>query len=126
MPAPKPSKRTGAPDGISPRSSILARASGIEADDVLPAVTMSSATSACGAPSLRAIASTIRRLAWGGPDAASSVGSIPPPARLDGAPAAVRDTDLVGHLPRAAPHHGPDPRLVGVGHRADHHGAGAV
>src|SRR5580700_2306609 len=45
---------------------------------------------------------------------------------LDDEPVAVRDVDLVGHVARAAPHHGPDTRLVGVAHRADDHGAGAV
>ena len=65
----------------SSRSIIRDSASGIEADEVLPAVTISSATFACGAPSLRAIASMMRRLAWCGTNAVSSDGSIPAAAQ---------------------------------------------
>ena len=49
----------------------------MDAEEVLPASTMSSATLTFDAPSRRAIASTMRRLAWCGMNAASSAGSIP-------------------------------------------------
>jgi cytochrome P450 len=67
----------GAPDGISPRLIMAVRASGMDAADVLPEWTMSVATLAWGAPSLPAIDSMMRRFAWCGTNAASSLGAIP-------------------------------------------------
>src|SRR5882757_10064414 len=65
------------PDGISRRSSNFDSASGILAADVLPDSMMSRATTAFSTPSLRASGSMIRRFAWCGTNAASSLGSTP-------------------------------------------------
>src|SRR5579875_3361608 len=50
---------------------------GIDADEVFHELTMSSAMRSLGAPSLRAIDSMIRRLAWCGTNAARSSGATP-------------------------------------------------
>src|SRR3954447_26094033 len=76
-PAPKASNSARSPATTRPSSRSRPSASGTEAADVLPVSVMSSATTASGAPSRRATASMIRRLAWCGTNAARSAGAIP-------------------------------------------------
>ena len=115
----------------------------MDADEVLPGLMMSVATSACGAPSFCAMASMIRRLAWCGTNAASSPGvhagalaglqgdrvqGRGRPAEhglalLEDERAAVLDVDLVRHAAVAAPDDRPDPGgCLRVASRADHRG----
>ena len=74
MPAPKPTSSTRSPSSTRPASSASARASGIEADDVLPVWCSTVAARSIGMPRRSQAASMMRMLAWWGTTSVDVVG----------------------------------------------------